>query len=208
MKRGRLKYNNELIYIKRAPEPEDIIWKNLHVPLSKRIYGICIAWILTLLLLAVCFLVNYLIYRASNFFSIQTDQTFLSFLISILASILIVIVNLLIKFLIPYFTETFEKRYTFTKLDNSISIKLAISYFINSAIIPLISQGGVYFRNGGLLFSVWLNWILFAIGMPILETLNLRYIIYLIRRWSIRRDDQKSSLTQIEAKKMFENELF
>ena len=117
---------------------------------------------------------------------------------------MILLVNLLIKILIPIFTIYFEKKYTYTSLHFSIALKLSISYFINSAIIPLIAQNWNYFQNGGLLFSVWLNWLFFAIGMPILEAINPKYIFYYLKRIFLKNKGDRSDLTQIEANIAFE----
>jgi hypothetical protein len=51
------KYNGKSISAQLAPEPSDIFWENLGVPLSIRIQKLATTWIVTIFILAISFLI-------------------------------------------------------------------------------------------------------------------------------------------------------
>lgn len=66
---------SENITIKIAPEPKQIIWKNVNVPQETKVFLYILAWILSIFVLAVVTVAVYFIYeyKASNLIEATTE---------------------------------------------------------------------------------------------------------------------------------------
>jgi hypothetical protein len=47
--------------MERAPEPTDICWENINVSFTQRIWKVCMTYLATLVLIAICFIFIFLL---------------------------------------------------------------------------------------------------------------------------------------------------
>ena len=106
---------------------------------------------------------------------------------------------MVLSFVIPAITK-FEKSTTGTAYDCSVALKLSLSLFLNSGIIPIITyKEDTYFTDGGFLMSVWLNWLCIAVLSPILELFSVQYLLSVLFYRTLKSRATKSLMTQREA---------
>lgn len=120
--------------ITRAPEPDDIIWRNL----GKSPKKIFIRKILTYVLGAVLLFVNWIIqYYLAIWELKQSEDTKQS--ISLLSSVIVNVANFLITMVLIWATKM-EGNLTSTIESQSLSIKIVYFQFLNSGIFYTFSN--------------------------------------------------------------------
>ena len=187
----------------RAPEAEDILWENLNYGFVAKARRVLLTWVITLVILVICFFITggITIY-ANNLRENSDDDDYVSTVtaLTFLTAMVIVLMNKLLAIFISIFTKL-EKHHTTTEYHISTAFKLALAMFINSALIPLFIHNGrdAIFTTGGLLWGVVLNWLSINFLQPIFEYLSPFYLMYLITKAQTFRDGEKSKLTQQEA---------
>ena len=173
----------------RAPEPEDILFENLEYANSiYRLVRIIFVYLVSIILIIICFLIvtclNYLqkcIDEKKNYHIIKSN------IISLLISCCILIINSIFEKILDLLTEI-EKQSTSTNYFLSKSIKLTLFSFMNSGIVPLISELFNKTDNYGILINnIFFILLVNAILTPILWTINFSFIykkfkIFLIER--------------------------
>ena len=196
--RGKIKK----LIIKKVSGPDDLLYDNLHVSYSRKILGLIVIWGITLLLLIICTLINTIFTRLKIYYS-SLSTTYYA-LILILITLFTLIENNALTIIIPWLTK-YERLETRTSYQASVSFKLAITIFLNSAIIPLISYNiESYFHSDGLIQTIWINWVLLAILPSILEIINLSYILNRIRCWWLDKNKYEIYFSQLELNKIYE----
>ena len=157
LKRSKLTYNGHKIYLKRAPEPEDIIWKNLAYNFSSKARRLLLTWLVTLFILAICFGINILITIAIRDRREQAEENNEGMAtvrgLAFISAMTIVLLNRVLATFITKFTKL-EKHHTTTEYQISTAFKLAVAMFINSAIIPLFINADTdeVFSNGNIVY--------------------------------------------------------
>lgn len=122
------------VTITRAPEPDDIIWKNL----GKSPKKIFIRKILTYVLGAILLFVNWIIqYYLAVWGLKQSEDTKQS--ISLLSSVIVNVANFLITLALIWATKM-EGNLTSTIESQSLSIKIVYFQFLNSGIFYTFSN--------------------------------------------------------------------
>ena len=151
--RTKLKYRGHNIYLKRAPEPEDIIWENLAYNFMDKARRVILTWLITLVILCICFAINLLItqeIRTRRDEAEENDESYATVNgLSFLGAMTTVMLNRMLSIFITKFTKL-EKHHTTTEYQISTAFKLGIAMFINSALIPLFinNEKDEYFSNG------------------------------------------------------------
>ena len=128
------------ISVSFAPEPEDVIFEHLEYDFLSRLFRTFILYFLSILLVGVSFAfvlgINHIQYKREKK---SKNSVYLKYFSSILISIIISGTNFLIKRVFIKFSD-YEKPWTRTDRFLSISTKLTILSFVNSAIVPYVSN--------------------------------------------------------------------
>jgi len=193
----------------RAPEPEDILFENLEYTNSiYKLLRIIFVYSISIILIFCCFIIvtslNYLqkyIDEKKNFQIIKSN------IISLLISCCILIINSIFEKILDFLTEI-EKQPTTTNYILSKSIKLTLFSFMNSGIVPLISE--LYNKTDEyeyLINNMFTIFLVNATLTPICWTINFSFIykkfrIFLIERKKNFKDYQ--SKTQRELNELYE----
>ena len=194
------KMRGKRVIVDFADEPEDVKWENLGYTFCQRLGRICLNGFITLVILAACCVANVFVSKASKDNSEDKDiSTVIMILFSVLFSLITLVINTILGFVIPYITN-FAKHSNQTNYYCSVTIKLALSLFLNSSIIPVITYDReIYFDKGGLLMTVFTNWLFLCFLTPMMELVDVSYILFLIQ-WKLARNKGfKSTLTQRQA---------
>ena len=127
-----------------APEPEDIIWENFKYSSKKRKIKTILVFLFCIPIMAVSLgsifgltFVQDILYESNR--EEGNMNIFLRYLISFVITIVISFINCLFQLALEHFTHK-EKQISKSNYILSLSIKISIFTFFNSAIVPLISK--------------------------------------------------------------------
>ena len=192
-----------------APDPEELIWENMEFTLISKIKRSLIIYIISLLLIGVSFgIILYLNYlQQSSELHEWAINTFMKFGISLVITGVISGLNFVFFLLLNYLT-TLERQRTKTDYYLSYSVKLTIFTFINTGVIPIISnymQNG-WGKNDNLLNNTLMLFLINSTVTPFMWTFNIGYIIKKIRIYFIEKKFSFKSLniSQKELNKIYE----
>lgn len=154
-----------------APEPEDIIWKNIGAPLGYRIKMKIITYLISGLLLGASFGIIFGLAVAQK----QGNNQTLSLLISFVMNI----INVLLAIAIQYLT-VFEKDWTSTSYQTSVGFKIIFCQLINSIVLEIIvalyAKDKNIYQTGGLVDDVFFYGLLNAFIPPLVRFINPYYL--------------------------------
>ena len=198
--------------IEHATEAYEVLWKNLGYTQKEKYFYLLISILVTLLLvcvsLAIVLLLNNFQYELKEHGSPSVWKYILSFLISIS----IAITNSLGRYILKKVTEKFETIETKTGYYISLSAKITFFTFINTTIVPIISN---YIRdewgnNEILLNNVLLIFITNFVLTPFFFYFDPGLLLKLWQRAKARWDlegvsIEDSTYTQGELNEIFEN---
>ena len=198
--------------LEHATEAYEVLWQNLGYSQKEKYLYLSISIIVTLLLVAlslcIVLLLNHLQYNLTNNYSDNVWKYILSFLISIC----IAITNSLGREILKTVTSKFETIETKTGYYISLSAKITFFTFINTVIVPLLSN---YIRKNKGNNEILLNNVLMIFITNVTLTPFFFYIgpglcLKLSRRAKARIDLEGVNLedspyTQGELNKIFEN---
>jgi hypothetical protein len=140
-KTKRTNYLRKAFTIEHAAEAYEVLWQNLGYSLKERYLYLLLSVVVTIALMGVslCIVIglNEAQYRLSKN---GENKDFLRYFISFLISISISIINSLGRKVLRIITKNFEAIETRTDYYISLSIKISVFTFINSAIIPVLSN--------------------------------------------------------------------
>ena len=200
------------ITVDLAPEPEDIIFEHLEFNFISRFFRSLILYFFSILLAGISFvivtLLNYIQYKKEK--DLQ-ENIILKYGLSLAISLVTIIINYFIKVLFIKFGD-YEKPWTFTDKYLSISMKLTILSFVNSAIVPLVSN---IIQNGKEDYEVLVNnmFMIFLVGSIVSPLMSITcYDLLLNRffRWfhitrKYKNEKEELPLSQRELNVYFEN---
>ena len=201
------------IGFQRAPEPEDILFENLEYTNSiYKFLRIIFVYFLSIILIVICFsLVTSLNYLQKYIDGIQKEYHIIkSNIISISISCCIFIINSIFEEILDLLTKI-EKQPTTTNYVLSKSIKLTLFSFMNSGIVPLISE--IYIKRDGnkykyLLNNIYMIFLVNAFIIPISWGFNISYFYKSFRICLIGRkknfNDYNHGKTQRELNELYE----
>ena len=203
------KYSQKSIKVYLSPEPEDIIWENLEFTIFQRAYRIFFVYFISLILILIAFIIVYeltLIQDEINDNWKGIRKYGGAFLITIIISL----INLLFEYIMKYFTKM-EKQKSMTNYYLSLSIKLSIFTFVNSALVPLapniLNENLKNHENKNLITNMFFIFLVNSFLTPIVWTINISLIIKKIRIYFIERNhipDAMHHKTQKELNELYE----
>ena len=208
----RLNFLKTSFKVEHATEAYEVLWKNLgYTTLENYLYlllSIFVTLILVCISLCIVLLLNHIQYNLTE----KKSKNFWKYLLSFLISIFISITNSIGRLILEKVTSNFETIETKTGYYISLSAKISFFTFINTAIVPLLSN---YIReewgNNQLLLNNLLMIFITNITLtPFFFYLSPKLCIKLSRRAKARLDLEgipweDSPYTQGELNEMFEN---
>ncbi|CAK82674.1 unnamed protein product (macronuclear) [Paramecium tetraurelia] len=212
------KFRNNNIFVKKAPEPGDVIWGNLGITIKEQYKRKLITNAMTLLLLAIGFgLLLALSYTQNvinqNISKGSTAEAALVTFIGFASSILILVINTILAKMIIKFAEL-EQQATRTDYNISVAYKMGVAQFLNTAILTLIinlfisgnisSLDQAIWQTGGLNSDVMLIFITNSIMPWLTQLIDINYFYKLYVRQKIIQQGENCKYTQNEANKAFE----
>lgn len=172
-----------LITVERAAEPSDIFWENMAINDKTRLKRKIITWLVTLLLLVIVTVITLAINYLVNVLVDQRGHNgkvidILIYLTSLGKSIIVASINLILRTVMRGLTSK-ERDKTYTNYNASVTIKLYIAMFINTAIIPYITKfdKNDWFGIGGLVVDIYLIMILINFFNPFFYYFNFTYFM-------------------------------
>jgi hypothetical protein len=207
--RSKQKFKPESIIAWIANEPNDIFWENLEVDFKGRAFNLLKTYLATAFAISITFGMIYGMKilgkqeKEDSDNNSQNDSWKLRIL-SIWPSIIIVIINFILSRLIRYFTS-FEKPHTLTAYNISVSTKLTLAMFFNSALIALIVNYDWekdWFTRGGLVYDITYILISNAIVTPLVYYLSP---VVCLHKYRIRKVKKTEYISQHDANILIEN---
>ena len=201
-------WKSKNISARDPPEPEDIFWQNFDFSYFERIQYTINTYIVCIVIIALSFgailglsLLQQNLYKNDK----ENGETniFLKYLTSLGITVVISIINLVIQLVLGKLTYL-EKPISKSNYVLSLSIKISILTFFNSAVIPLLCKFIVakrqeddqeksidYFvrrkRNDLLIDDMFIYFLINAIVTPTLWMLNVKFWFKKIRIYCIER---------------------
>ncbi|CAD8082875.1 unnamed protein product [Paramecium sonneborni] len=126
--------NDQRVYIRRAPEPLDIIWQNFNTSHSEKRCKRLMVFSLNFFVVLIGAFIVYGISYTQN--QAQSSNTFyVKYLLSGLCALAILIINQILEMLIKI-TSKYEKHTTYTKETRSVMVTQTIMQFLKTALVP------------------------------------------------------------------------
>ena len=212
-KTKRINYLRTSFTIEHATEAYEVQWQNMGYSSKTKCLYLLISVFVTILLFgtSLCIVIG-LNELQFHLIEINSNRFFLKYFFSFLISISIAIINSLARYVLKIITSKFEAIETRTNHYISLSIKISIFTFINTDIIPLLSN---YIRhdwgnNDILLNNLLMIFITNITLSPFIFYFGPELCYILSRRAKARIELQgippaESKYTQRELNRIFEN---
>ena len=206
------------IDVEDPPEPEDLYWENFKYNSSQRGVRIALVFLVCLLIIAISFIFVLLFTVGQNKLTEDNRKMnlFVKYFLSFLISIIISILNAVLEGVLTKLTFL-EKHLSRTNFYLSLSIKITILTFFNSAIVPLLAKEiavdkKVRYdynidRNNLIVTDMFILFVVNAIVTPLLWTFNIPFLIKKFRIYLIEKQkepDESHHMTQRELNKLYE----
>ena len=209
----RMNYLKKEIKVENATEAYEVIWQNLGFSLCKKTLLFSLSFVMSLVLFGISFVIIYIL----NYWQFQlteegNEHEFYEYLLSFVISIIISLINSLGRKVLKYITRNFEAIETKTEYYISLSSKITIFTFINTNIVPLISNliQREYDDNSVLLNNVFVIFLTNFTLNPLVFYLNPNLLVKLSKRARARMaleglPLEDSIYTQDELNRLFQN---
>ena len=208
------------------PEPEDIFWENFRYSFLQRFQKTALTYMICLLIIILSFgIVFGLSLLQDHLYNDDKENgdtnIFLKYLTSLSITIAISIINSIIQLVLEKLTYR-ERHISKSNYTLSLSIKISIFTFLNSAIVPLISKYIVVIKQKNkpdidyyvsrkrdelLLDDIFIYFIINAIITPLFWILNFPFWFKKIRICCLERKRDPNNchnMTQKELNKLYE----
>ena len=205
-----------------APEPEDIIWENFNYTTRGRGIRTIFVFLISILIIIISlgcvfgltFIQDYLNQHDKT---IETIDIFYKYLTSFSITAVISVINFIFQFILEKLTHL-EKQISKSNQTLSLSIKITIFTFLNSAIVPLLSKHLLLFykykddeidikkeRNTLLIYDMLVYFIYNAIITPLFWSFNIPYLFRKIQQCFIEKNPEKNLyINQRDLNKLYE----
>ena len=175
-----LNYLKKHIKFEDAPEPEDIIFENLEVSYGSRILRTIGIYIISILICGVSFIIVVELNELQITINEKDTSGHITFLyvISLVVSVITSAIDVILEIVFEAFSK-WEKHATMTSFYLSYSVKLTIFSFLNSGLLPLISEL-VFNESEGheiLISNMLIKFLINAFVSPIMWTLSVGYYL-------------------------------
>ena len=138
----KIKFNKiKGIDVDDPPEPEDLYWENFKYTGRQRFFKILLFFLVCILIIGVSFAIvlGFTYWQNKITANEKNINLFVKYLLSLFITIIIALLNAALEYLLEKFTH-WERHLSRTNYYLSLSIKIAIFTFLNSAIVPLIAK--------------------------------------------------------------------
>ena len=203
------------------PEPEDIIWENFNYSARQRGIRTILVFLISILLIILSLGIIFGLTFIQDYLNADDRQAkhkniFFKYLISLIITGVISIINAIFQLILERLTYL-EKQISKSNYTLSLSIKITIFTFLNSAIVPLISKYLVLFhnkskdiireRNNLLIDDMLVYFIINAIITPLLWIVDIPYLFRRMHQCYIEKGknpDNNHYMTQRDLNKLYE----
>ncbi|CAI2381218.1 unnamed protein product [Moneuplotes crassus] len=210
---SRGKFN---IVTQRASEPTDVFWENLPITSRVRFTRSAISFFAMFFLLLFSFCCNLVFGIFKDHLERKYDNSgkafqFFNFimlmLLNALNSLVISFFNVSLKHLGKILTE-YERHDSYTSYTLSLTVKMVVSMYINTAIIPLCInyQEKYWFAGTGLIADIFYNTIAICFISPLLYFYDPKYLLKVCKRKREIKKGERSKLTQRQFNELFEGQ--
>ena len=138
----KIKFNKiKGIDVDDPPEPEDLYWENFKYTGRQRFFRILLFFLACILIIGVSFAIvlGFTYWQNKITANEKNINLFVKYLLSLFITIIIALLNAALEYLLEKFTH-WERHLSRTNYYLSLSIKIAIFTFLNSAVVPLIAK--------------------------------------------------------------------
>ena len=212
-KTKRKNYLRTQIIIEHATEAYEVIWQNMGYTYCKKAGYLLLSIATTLVLICISFGIIYFLNSIQfDLTEDEKDHKTFEYLLSFLISIVISLINSLGRKLLKHITKKFETNESKTNYYISLSLKITVFTFINTNIVPLLSN---HFQSDWNDFDILLNNIFMIFLMnftlkPLVFYLNPNLLVKLSKRAKAIKEIEglpleESTYTQDELNKLFQN---
>ena len=204
--------------VEDPPEPEDLYWENFKYSSRNRVIRILLVYLVSLIIISISFGLVLLFTLGQNKINENEKNINLvgKYILSFFITIIISILNEVLELVLTKFT-LLEKHLSRTSFYLSLSIKITIFTFFNSAIIPLLSKHIIVKKRGEYDYNIDRNnfvvsdmlvlFIVNAVVTPLLWTFHIPYLFKLLKICLLERKkdpDKSHCMTQKELNKLYE----
>ena len=204
----QLDFAGTKMYIKKAPEPNDIAWTNLkYARLKRMLTQVGTLLVVAGILVVSYFSLDYLATLQQNLKDKMSDQTFSSLSSTPIAAVILVI-SIIINF-VSRLMSSLEHHHSYTAENLFVSWKLTVLLTLNSMLFPLLvhkTTNGWYIPDG-LAPNIFYIVIAAAFVKPFMKMLSPLQVIAFVRRLILRYQLRKgtSFITQEKANQQFQD---
>ena len=188
--KSNIKYLKKNIKFEAAPEPEDIIFKNLETSPFEKIMRTFLVYIISIIICGVSFgIIVTLNYVQVSKLDKSDNNDLLLYLLSLGITAVTSAIDFILEIILKTLTK-YEKQATKTDFFLSYSIKLTFFTFLNSALLPLFSEIVVNQTDTGykiLISNMLMKFLVNAFVTPIMWTMNVGFFMKKIQIWFIER---------------------
>ena len=203
-----------MIKVKEAPEPKEILWRNVNVSRKKKLLLYLLGWGMSLLVLIIATIVFYfiLVQKAQNLIDTlyeyqkhHEEQKYREDYKAAIGSVyimlfVVVLFNKLVMVVLFHKFTDYERHETTSKFQFSFGLKYCLGLFFTTALMTLAVEA-IKFHNYdahayGVIEEETIMFFMNAIFVPFFWLVNPFHIIKIIKR---SRNKGKRSLTQAEA---------
>ena len=207
--------NYSIHYLKQAPEPQDIIWKNIGVSGMRRTFSVGISYVLAILAILICSYFHFQFYQFRQEIENSDNRRGLVYHLmfnfsGILGGLLIQITNVVVMLIIEYLAH-FERPESLSDRTHSLTVKLIILQLINAIYLPFLDNNFKSWKTASNptnlqsnIFNIELSNCIFT---PILSNLKIGALLRLIKRKTKANQIKKGECfdtTQQELNELFE----
>ena len=199
--------------VSSAPEPDDIIFENLETTKFGRIIRTFITALISFFIIAISFIIVVLLTLAQEKIDNMSfgAKNFSKYAVSLGITGVTSLVNIIFQGILESLTKL-ERHISITDHSLSFSVKLTLFTFVNSSIVPLISNAFTNLNNIAinyelLVSNILMNFIVNAVVSPAMWTFNPGFYIKKWKIWNIeskKNPNMRHNMTQRELNELYE----
>ena len=207
-KKDSLNYYKKNITFEAAPEPEDVIFENIEVKPIWRIINTFIVYFVSIVICGVSFVaiifLNKLQKNIDKNKENKTTHTVLLYAISFGITGVTSAIDIFLEIVLEKLTK-WEKQITWTNYYLSYSLKLTLFSFLNSAVLPIVSEL-VFDKSNGyefLISNMLMKFLVNSFLTTIMWTVNVGCVLKMFKQCLIERKN-KINYNQKELNEIYE----
>jgi hypothetical protein len=172
--------------VQRAPEPKEIIWKNINYPKTVRALRLAVGWLLTGLLLGVVTVIFYFIFHAKSE-AVEKMGSGAATLVTILTMVAITLFNKFVISTLLHHITYIEMHHTSREYELSFGLKYTLGLFFTTAVMTLVVEGfglyNIYSEPYGIVEEESMMFFFNTFLIPIIWIVHRWQLLHLIKSW-------------------------